>query len=351
MKIWVRYLLRQMIVSFAFLLFCLFAVYVLIDLSIHSVRFLTRGPETSALDLFLYYLRHFAVHLDLFLPLAFLLSFYKVLFQLGGHLELVALQMAGLSRKKLLFPFFVFAVFLTLLGVVNHEYFAGKASAETESFKVSHSKSKKTKQSDQFQILSLDDESEIVYQRFDADKKELFDLFWIRSDKDIWHMKTLSFASHPPTGYFADHLVRENKLLQKQESFEEKIFEELPLHADITPKPFVPFESRPLSTLFFEASLSSAESASIKAHLHHKLSMPTLPLLILLAAAPFALTFSRQRPTFLIVALSLFGFVACLTLFDSLLILGENKVLPPALAMWSLPGVIAILFVRRFAKL
>jgi lipopolysaccharide export system permease protein len=337
MKIWQKYLLRNLILTFSFFLSCLFAIYILIDLSIHGVRFLTRGSETSGLDLFFYYLRHFAVHLDLFLPLGFLLSLYKVLFQLGGHLELVALQMAGISRKRLLFPFFLFACLLSLFGLVNHEYFAGAAMAATEEFKAMHSKSKKKKQLDRIQTLLLDDESELVYQRWDADKKELFDVFWIRSDKDLWHMKTLSFANLPPTGYFADHFIRENKLLQKQESFEEIHFKNLPLSRDIAPKPFVPFENRPISTLFVEASLSSSEAASTQAHLHHKLSMPTLPLLILLAASPFALMFSRQRPTFLIISLSLFGFIACLTLFDSFLILGENKVIPPALAMWFLP--------------
>ncbi|HEX2583109.1 MAG TPA: hypothetical protein VHL30_03235, partial [Chlamydiales bacterium] len=60
---------------------------------------------------------------------------------------------------------------------------------------------------------------------------------------------------------------------------------------------------------------------------------------------------SRQKRTFLIVSLSLFGFIACLTLFDSFLILGENKVLPPEPAMWFCPALILALSLRRFAKL
>jgi lipopolysaccharide export LptBFGC system permease protein LptF len=353
MKIWQWYLLRQLAFTFALFLFCVFAVYVFIDLSIHGVRFLTLGSGTSAFDLFLYYLRQFAVHLDLFLPLAFLLSMYRVLFLLSGHLELVALQMAGISRKRLLQPFFFFAAFLSIVGYLNHEYFTNQATAAAVKFKISHSKSKKKRAGrvEHFQTMILDDQSELVYQSNDLEKKELFDVFWIRSDKDIWHMKTLSFAATPPTGHFVDHLVRENKLLEKQESFREKIFSEFPLNQNIIPKPFVPFEGRALSTLFFEASIPSVESPSIKTHLHHKLALPLLPLLIVFGAAPFALTFSRQRRTFLIVSISLLGFLACHMLFDSLLILGENKVLPPEPAMWFCPALIAILSLRRFAKL
>jgi lipopolysaccharide export system permease protein len=353
MKIWQRYLFRKLLFTFAVILSCLFAIYAMIDLSIHGVRFLTQGPEKTPFDLFLYYLQQFAAHLDLFSPLAFLLSTYKVLFALNGHLELLALQMAGISRKKLLLPFFLFAVFLSLIGYMNHEYFIGDAGAAAVQFKLSHSQSKKKKlgRPDHVQTLLLDDESELIYQTFDAGKKELSDVFWIRSDHDFWHLKKLSFSASPPTGYFADHLVRDHKLFQKQESFEERSFPELLLHPTTVPKPFVPFERRPLSSLFLEAATSSVDRPSIKTHLHHKLALPLLPLLILLGAAPFALSFSRQKRTFLIVSLSLFGFIACLTLFDSLLILGENKVLPPEPAMWFCPALILALSLRRFAKL
>ena len=173
MKIWQKYLLRHLTFTFVFILFCIFAIYVIIDLSIHGVRFLTKGPNTTAFDLIFYYLRHFAMHLDLFLPLAFLLSTYKVLFSLSGHLELVALQMAGLSKKKLLLPFFYFAATLSLFGYINHEYFSGAAIVAADEFKAAHSKSKKKQvhSRDHVHSLRLDDQSELVYQHFNAEKK------------------------------------------------------------------------------------------------------------------------------------------------------------------------------------
>lgn len=351
MKIWHRYLFRKLALTFAVILLCLFFIYTMIDLSIHGVRFLTRGKDTNAFELLLYYIQQFAMHLDLFLPLAFLLSFYKVLLTLNSHLELVALQMAGLSRKKLLLPFFFFALLLSFLGYANHEYLAGEASAEAAAFKTAHSKSKKVHRPKRVQTLVLEDESELVFQQFDPQKKEFFDLFWIRSDKDIWHMKTLSFADYPPTGYFTDHLIREHHLFEKKKSFEEKIFPELLLDPTAAPTLFVPFERRSISALLLEASTPSKDHASLQTHLHRKLALPLLPLLALFTAAPFALSFSRHKRTFLIISLSLFAFLTYITLTDSLLILGENNVLHPAVAMWCCPVLLIALTMRRFAKL
>ena len=352
MRIWQRYLIRKLILTFTFILFCLFAVYTLIDFSIHGVRFLTRGSEIQLLDLFLYYLQQFIMHLDLFLPLTYLLSLYKVLFTLNSHLELVALQMAGISRKKILLPFFFFALFLSSLSYMNHEYLAGEATSEAVAFKQSHSKTKKkAPRLERVQTLPFGDQSELIFQSFDAEKKEFSDVFWIRTDKDLWHMKTLSLAGSSPTGYFVDHLVREHKLLEKRESFVEKIFPELLLIQKAAPKRFIPFERRSLSTLFFDATIPSKEVPRIRTHLHYKLAMPLLSLLILLSAAPFALSFSRAKRTFLIIALSLFAFLVYFTFFDSLLILGENNVLPPVLAMWFCPGIVALFSLRRFVKL
>ncbi len=347
MKIWHRYFLKQFASTFFFLLFCIFTVYVLVDLSIHGVRFIYKS-SVEALDLFLYYLHHFAMHLELFLPLTFLLSTLKVLFDLNSHLELVALQMAGLSRKKLLLPFFAFASFLSLVCYVNSQWLAPSATFAAKTFDSSYGKKKKRGKGQHVQAIALSDDSELVYQLYDEKKQELFDVFWVRSNSDIWHMKTLQI--NPPIGYFVDHFQRK-KLLEKTESFDQKTFDDLPLTVETAPKPFVPFESRSLTTLLREAIYDSSERAMVRTHLHYKIALPLLPLLLLFTIAPSTLLFSRNRPTFLIVATSLFGFISLMIIYDSLLILGENQVLAPWLAMW-LPFALILAFsLRKFARL
>lgn len=339
--IWKRYLFKQIFQVFCFVLLCLFAVYVVIDLSVHGVRF----ARSDNLEVLLYYLRMFSMHLDLFMPLSFLLASLKVLFDLNARHEFIALQMAGLSLKRLLLPFFIFGATLSLIGYANHEWFAPQSIALAQTFKASHSKKKRVVR-EHVHTIPLSDHSELVYHSFDAEKNELSDVYWVRSDREFWHMKTLNLDEK--MGYFVDQLKAVDGKVVKTESFDKKAFADLTVK---TPKAFVPFESRSLSTLFEESKNISTDRINILLHLHHKLAVPLLSLLALFAAAPFALFYARSRPTFLIVSLSLFAFVTVMTLFDSLLILGENKVIPPIVAMWIIPITTLALFSRRFAKL
>jgi len=323
MKLWQRYLLGKIAGTFCFLLGCLFIGYVLVDLSIH-------GPKLAArTNLFLYYVYQFAAHLTLFSSLTFLLASLKVLLDLNGHLEFVALQTGTLSAKKLLLPFFWAAGALSLVCYANEQWFAPNSVAIARKKQAS------------MHVVSLDDKSDLVYQRFDPVKKELVDVFWVRNSHDIWHMKTMSLKP-VPTGHGVDHLVR-TKQLEKTESFEERVFEELPQIAD---SPFIPLERRPISALW-----KQAVKPNVRSHLHSKLMMPLLPVLTLLVIAPFALTFSRKKTAGIFVALSLFGFVTLTTLCESLLILGENQVLPPLVAIWTPVWLILVLAMPRFVRL
>ncbi|HEY4254770.1 MAG TPA: LptF/LptG family permease, partial [Chlamydiales bacterium] len=221
----------------------------------------------------------------------------------------------------------------------NAEWFAPNAFFATRSFKSKH------KEKTNLHTLLLDDQSELVYQRFDPEKKELFDVFWVRSVNELWHMKTLSLTSWPPLGHQVDHLVRK-KIFEKTESFEERILAELPLMSETPFKVFIPFENRPLSSLF-----KQRKDPGIQSHLQAKLVMPLLPFLILFSIAPFAIPFSRNRRNFLLTALSLFSLITFTTFLESLLILGENQVLSPLGALWAPVAIVFLLALPRFVKL
>ncbi len=330
---WKWYFLRKILVTYAFLLGCIFCVYVLIDLSIHGVRFLGRD-HISPVDLALHYLRYFLMHLDLFSPLSFLLATLHVLFDSNSHLELIALQTAGISAKRLLLPFAWLALTLSLVGYANSEWLI-------PTFPL-HRKHHAYAEEKQLRNITLDDDSELVYQQFDSEKKELFDVFWIRSAKDIWHMKTLSIATWPPVGGCSDHFQRQSQL-EKTESFQQRVFSELPLKRETLSSVFTPFERRSISTLLQESGGAP--------HLHYKLALPLLPLFVLWVVAPFAMRFSRKLPTFLILAASLFGFIAVRTVFESLLIVSEGRGMVPAYAMWGPLVALWIIYWKKFATL
>lgn len=347
MKIWIRHILGQLIKTYFFLLICLFSLYVIVDLSAHGVRFLSKS---SASEIALYYLYSFSSFLDLFLTLTFLLTILRVLFDLNHHRELVALQVAGLSKKRLLTPFFAFAAFLSLVSYLNIEYLAPSAQDVALAFKISHKPKKKKEDTIHVYSVFLPDNSELVYQNFDRSKQELFDVFWLRSPHDIWHMKTLQID--PLRGHYVNHLKRNaNRQMEKAESFVVRDFPDLPWSEEVALNRFIPFQNRSLSTLFVQACSDSAQRSSILSHLYYKLLSPLMPFLVLFAIGPICMRFSRNQPLFLIIAASIFAFISIKVVLDGMLILGENQVLPATAAIFG-PIVLAFAFsLPAFARM
>jgi len=349
MKIWQRHLFNQLVRTFFFLFFCMFAIYVIVDLSVHGVRFFSDGKSTL-FAVAIHYLHTLSILLELFLTLAFLLSTMRVLFDLNIHRELVALQMAGLSKKQLLSPFFLFALFLSIIGYLNTQWLVPQAQDTAEDFRVAHKNKKKKEERIHLYSLSLEDDSELVYQSFDPSKRELFDVFWVRTPDDIWHIKSLQIDSL--SGKFANHLTRNSEnTLEKSESFETRNFSELPWNQEAILHKFVPFESRPLSTLLFQACVDSSERQSIFSHLHYKIAGPLIPFLVLFAIGPLTLRFSRHQPLFLIASFSLFGFIALKVILDGMLILGENQVLPSSIVIWGPIAAVLLFCIPNFVRM
>jgi lipopolysaccharide export system permease protein len=341
MKIWQRHIFGRLIKTFLFFLFCIFFIYIVVDLSVHGVRFLSSG-KTTFTQIAVYYLQTFAILLDLFLTLTFLLATMRVLFDLNTHRELVALQMAGLSKKSLLAPFFFFAAFLTLACYINSQWFAPDAQTIAKAFMFAQKNKEEKEKKVHVYSISLEDDSELVYQSFDRDQKELFDVFWVRTPNDIWHMKYLEIK--PLCGRFVTHLTRNGqKQIEKSESFASRDFPEIPWNEETILQKFVPYQNRPISTLFSQALIASAERPRILSHLYYKLLAPLMPLLVLFAIGPISIHFSRNQPLFLITAASLFGFIALKVILDGMLILGENQVLPATLAILG-PIALALAF-------
>lgn len=348
MKIWQRHLLEKLVKTFFFFLFCLICIYVVIDLSAHGVRFLSKS---SFSEIALFYLNTFATLLDLFFTLTFLLASMRVLFSLNHHRELVALQMAGLSKKRLLLPFFIFAGALSFISYLNEQFFYSSAQEVASNFKTAHKSKQKIKPAqEKLFTLPLEDESELIYRKFNKDKKELVDVFWVRGPADIWHMKTLHIDSL--RGDYVNHLTRgTSNLMEKQESFERKIFSEIPWNDEAILNRFISYESRSISTLAMQALSSPADGRIICSHLYYKLIAPLMPFLALFAIGPLALNYTRKRQTFLITTTFIFAFIALKIIMDGMLILGENQVLPAFVAIFSPFICILIYTIPRFIRL
>ena len=330
-KIWQLYLFGHLIRAFLLFLFCILGLYIAIDFSIHGSRFLSKDT-VSWLSISVNYLWHFAKFTSLFFSLSFLLAMQRVLLDLNAHREIVALQTAGLSSKKLLSPIFFLAALLMIASYVNFQWISPEAQLNADDFykaHIHHSKSEKV------YSLVLQDGSELVYQKYDADKKELFDVFWIRSFDEIWHMKTLKVGLQPMEARFTDRFIRGvSGALEKNESADLRLFPELALEAGVSFQRFIPFENRSLSTLWRQARGNSSDKQKSAAHLHYKLALPLVPFFTIFAFAPFALRYRRDRSSLIYISCSLFTYIGLMTLLDAMLILAENQAIPAYLAIW-----------------
>ena len=350
MKIWERHILWRLTIAFLLIFASLCLLFLCIDLSMHSVRFFAAG-KAGLFDIGKYYLYFLSGYFDLLFALSFLLASLKVLIDITQRLEHVALQMAGISSRKLTRPFFLLAIVLAMLSYANAQWIAPQALNATDSFRNEVAKRKKSKLREHLQTLTLDDGSEIIYQDFNAKKKELFDVFWVLSASEIWHIKRLELDG--AKGHFVDHFMRDsNEKLKILESFDEVHLKDLPLDPLEATQAFTPFENRPIILLISQAIAAlSADLPMIRAHLHYKLSLPLLPLLLAAFVPSILLNkFSRNRPLFLMIALSLLGLIAFLTALDSLLILAENQMISPLFGLWAPWGITFGIALYRLIK-
>lgn len=336
--LWERYLFREILKVFFLFLGCFFFLYALIDYSMHMQDFIV-DKRIQISHIVIYYFFHFIKRADLLIPLALLISTLKVLFALNARGELIALQASGLPRKKILRPFFSIALTCVLFNLMSSECLLPSSLNFLDRFRQEHFKHYESRphRREPIHVLHLKDRSKIIYQTVDSDKKLFHDVFWIRSVDEIWRMQSLSADPENPIGFYVDHLQRNSDSnFEKVESFDQYRFSKFRWQPDPTGKGYTPLENRALSELvrLLQKSKTTAyEYPQVLTHLLFKIAMPFLSLLVVTAGAPFCLRYSRNLPIFFTYAIALFAFIAFFALMDAAVILGENLVISPYLAI------------------
>ena len=338
--IWERYIFKSLLKGFFLVLFCFFFLYALIDFSTHAHDFIIHGKVVFS-KIYTFYLYQFIKRLIILLPLALLIAAIRTLSSLNIHRELVAFQACGLKMKKLLRPLFLLGIFCALFSYANEQVFLPKSIAYLDQVKQEEGRGALTKDhKKQFAVLYLDDASKLIYQKFDKEKGAFFDVYWIRSFHDIWRMKYLSADPKNPVAEYADHIIRTKEgFLEKTESFEKISLPYLKWEESQLSKKQSSIKHQPISDLFLLTLKNDKRSfhlrGEIQTHFFHKVAMPLLPLLVLFGVIPFLISYSRNPPIFLIYGISIFAFVVFFTLMNALVIIGENQVLPPYIAIFS----------------
>lgn len=355
MKLWERYFLREISKVFFFFLLCLFFLYALLDFSTHMDDFF-KNSRLQLIDMGRFYLDHFLKRADFLFPLALAVSTIKVLSTFNTRREWLVFQVAGISTKRLLLPFFYMATFCLAFNLLNFQLWLPSSLNHMDDFHAAHFKhSHRAKRKELIHLLNLRDNSKLIYQTYDSSKNALFDALWIRNNDDIWRMKYLSADPQNPEAQFVDHLVRGKEgFLEKTESFDAYRFTTLKWHPQMTGKGLIPFENRSVKALLSLASSPSTtpyELPKILTQICFKCAVPFLSIFVIFAIAPFCIRFSRKSTPFILYAASLFGLMAFYMLLDDAVILGENSIVSPYFAIFApftiLGALSTLIYIRK----
>lgn len=354
--IWQRYLLREILKIFALVLFAFYFLYMAFDYSLHMHDFI-KDKRIQIIDFIFYYGNLFVKRADLLVSLAMLVATIKVLCSLNTHRELLALQVAGIPFKKLIRPFMFIAVVCTIFSYFSMEFIFPRSTTYLDAFHNAHFRHRtrllnkqQVLRREKLHVLSLKDRSKIIYQHFDKNQNAYFDVVWLRTAQDIWRIKYLNLDGPLPLGKYVDHFQSDTQgFFAKTESFESC---NLPaLKWDPESGSFAPFENRKPSELWriaHRASTSSYERSEILTNFFFKCAMPLLPILVVIAAAPFCIRYTRTQTLFFIYAFGLFGFITFYLLVNASVILGENRVVAPALAVFAPFLLCALPFIWKY---
>jgi len=339
MKLYHRYIFKKLSFTLLFILCAIFIVYILMDLSIHSSRFIS-SKNANILDIIYYYIHFFMRRIDLLSALALLLSTIYVIASLNIHHELVAFQMAGISKTQLLKPFFIYAAGFSLITLITYQCILPRSIDYIATFKEQKLLKKASDTPNVYNVV-LQDGSKFVYGMYNKTQSSFDDVFWIFSSDDIWHIDHLDKANNHPIGHNVTHFCRaEDGSLIKREFFNQYLFNQIESKQIQIKKTQLKIEQFTLLELmknYFASNRHSTKRlAEIRTQLNYRLILSLTPFLVVSGVSIPAFRFSRKLSIFFLTMVGLFIFMFYYALLDALALLGENRVSPPFITFWGM---------------
>lgn len=353
--IWKRYFFKELFLTFSFVLIASYFLYMVIDYSTNAKLF--QQKHLYPWDLLLYYFYQFSKHAEILIPIALLLATLKVILTANVQRELLILLAAGISLKKITRPFFLFGLSIMILCYLNFEYLQPNIYLKLIKFQQLHLNKHSASETGCIHPITLEDQSLLVYHIYDPIDNKLEDLLWQKNKNEIYKIDTLYFHSYPPKGLHVDYLHYEegtNKLtlVTHHESMDFPTMI-LPDHFSVILRPPKWHSLSALAQMFplkHPFKLNDKQSSAATLFLY-KLFMPLISLIVVAAPLAFCTRFSRMFSVFFIYGFFLFGYITCFTLLNASVILGENQILHPLVAICLPISGLLLLFGYKYAKL
>lgn len=134
MRILDWYILKRYLVTFLFTLLILIPIAVAIDVAEKVDNFLEHANLGLAEIVNDYYVNFIIYYANTFMPLAVFIAVIFFTSKLANNTEIIAMSNAKISFDRLLFPYFVGALLITLLALLMNHFVVPKSSATRKKF-------------------------------------------------------------------------------------------------------------------------------------------------------------------------------------------------------------------------
>ena len=336
-RIWERYFLKEILKIFFLFIFCFYGLYILIDYSSRSAAHY--AGKFSFLEMLRLYGFIFIQRMDILISFALIVAGVKTLCSLNIRNEIVALMSSGVKLKRLMRPFIFVALCLVAMMYINEQLFQPTAFRHINFLKDMHMDDDTHFDLERnIQRLEVVDGGELIYHGYDSARKSFFDVYWIKDINEVYRIKYLFPHEGNPRGRFVDHFVRSHDgELLLVESEETHDFLTMNFHPERLRQSIVAPRQESISSLWQhlpsrQSDLDDTEARTLTSF-YHKLLMPWLCLLAIIGPAPFCLRFTRQLPVFMIYLVSMIALVTFYMIMNAAMILGENQVFSPLVAV------------------
>jgi lipopolysaccharide export system permease protein len=361
MRILTRYILNEFLKPFFLGLVVFVSLLIISELFFQLNRWIDlKTPFLVGAEYLLWRTPEWLVQIT---PVAVLLA---TLFSLGGfarHNELTAMKASGISLYRIILPLIVLSLFLVLSSLVFSEVVVPYANQRVDyiyNVKVMHRNVRNYQQQDNL-VIAGEEGRMYTIKHLDGEKKLMEEVSVDQFNKNsaivnqIYAQKAMWKGDH---WIFYDGVFRQFNYDQggtiREEKFKEKVFY-LPERLDH----FCRKQKKPDEMNYFELRdyirnlvKNGIPAIQEKVALHSKISFPFSCLIIMLVGIPFALQTSKSGRV-IGFALSIFICFLYWGMFSVGKAMGENRVLPPALAVWFtniLFGIFALALISKLHK-
>ncbi|MEA3560579.1 MAG: LptF/LptG family permease [Candidatus Omnitrophota bacterium] len=343
MRILDRYLIKQFILPFLYCILIFIVLYVIIDIFDHLDEILREQIELVILGR--YYLAFIPIIFIQTTPIALLLSTIYTLGTLNRHNEITAMRTNGISIFRIINPFIITGLILSLLSFVIADKIVPKSSAITASIKQEEMKRGPKKENLLTDVTAYGIPNRLIYiKNYDIKRKELSGIIILEQDKTgmiiskiianqaKWEGKNWRFYNI--TIYNLDN---DGNIIGAPLNYAEKVLDirERPedLQKQQTDPMFLSYRELRHNINKFKW-VGKERTKRLLIDLYCKISFSFVNLIIILIGIPLALAIKARGGLLMGLGVSMaVGFLYYTTMAISVA-LGKGGLLPPLLSAW-----------------